>query len=61
MLLYPYHTGLGADALDASYAMMEGDERLRIATVNLVTGKEGVQQQLARLIGPVSTASEVSA
>lgn len=61
MLLYPHHTGLGADALDASYAMMEGDERLRIATVNLVLGNKGIQQQLARLIDPVSAASEVSA
>jgi 5-methylcytosine-specific restriction enzyme subunit McrC len=61
MLLYPHHAGLGADALDASYAMMEGDERLRIATVNLITGKEAVQQKLAGLIGLVLAASGVEA
>ena len=59
MLLYPHHAGLGANALHASYAMMVGDERLRIASVDLITGKEAVQQQLAELIASVVAASEV--
>lgn len=61
MLLYPHHAGLGAQALEAGYAIMEGDERLRIATVNLITGKKAVQGQLAGLIGPVIGALEVNA
>lgn len=50
MLLYPHHTGLSAEALDAGYGMMEGDERLRIASVDLVPGEAAVVQRLARLI-----------
>lgn len=61
MLLYPHHAGLGANALHASYAMMVGDERLRIASVDLITGKQAVQQQLAELIASVVAASEVDA
>lgn len=59
MLLYPHHAGLGANALHASYGMMVGDARLRIASVDLITGKEAVQQQLAKLIASVVAASEV--
>lgn len=61
MLLYPHHAGLGASALHASYAMMVGDERLRIASVDLISGKEAVQQQLAELIASVVAASGVAA
>lgn len=50
MLLYPHHAGLGTEALDAGYGMMEGDEELRIATVNLVLGEAAVVQRLAMLI-----------
>lgn len=52
MLLYPHHGGLGGATLDAGYGMMEGDERLRIASVDLIAGKVAVVQQLAALIGP---------
>lgn len=53
MLLYPHHGGLGSSALDDGYAIMEGNERLRIASVDLVPDKGAVQQQLAGLIAPV--------
>ncbi|CAH0497766.1 McrC family protein [Novosphingobium sp. CECT 9465] len=52
MLLYPHHASLGSEALDAGYGMMEGDERLRIASVDLVAGKRAVEQQLEGLIAP---------
>lgn len=56
MLLYPHHASLGSEALDAGYGMMEGDERLRIASVDLVAGKSAVEQQLAELIVPAMAA-----
>lgn len=52
MLLYPHHTGLGPDALDAGYGIMAGDERLRIASVDLGPGEASVVQRLARLMAP---------
>lgn len=61
MLLYPHHGGLGGAALDAGYGMMEGDERLRVASVDLVAGKGAVVQQLAALIAPAMTASLAAA
>lgn len=57
MLLYPHHTGLGPDALVAGYGMMAGDERLRIASVDLVAGEAAVVRRLAGLISPVRSAS----
>jgi 5-methylcytosine-specific restriction enzyme subunit McrC len=61
MLLYPHHASLGSEALDAGYGMMEGDERLRIASVDLVAGKGAVVQQLAALIAPAMAASLAAA
>ena len=61
MLLYPHHASLGSEALDAGYGMMEGDERLRIASVDLVAGKSAVEQQLAGLIAPAMAASLAAA
>ena len=60
-MLYPHHANLGADGLNAAYAIMKGDERLRIASINLTTGKQAVQQQLAGLIVPVVAGLEVDA
>lgn len=60
-MLYPHHAGLGADGLNAAYAIMKGDERLRIASVNLTTGKQVVQQQLAELIAPDVAGLDVDA
>jgi 5-methylcytosine-specific restriction enzyme subunit McrC len=50
MLLYPHHSGLGADALDAGYRMMEGNGSLRIASVRLDLVQAEVEQQLSSLI-----------
>jgi len=55
MLLYPHHAGLGAEALDAGYGMMEGDERLRIASVDLLPGETAVAQRLASLLSPAKS------
>lgn len=56
MLLYPHHSGLGTGALDAGYGMMEGDERLRVASVDLVQGKAAIVDRLRGLILPAETA-----
>jgi 5-methylcytosine-specific restriction enzyme subunit McrC len=55
MLLYPQHASLGAKPLDTGYTMLEGDERLRIASVDLVAGKEAVVQRLAALMSHITT------
>ena len=52
MLLYPHHAGLGVEALEAGYGMMEGDERLRIASVDILPGEAAVVQRLASLLSP---------
>ena len=52
MLLYPHHAGLGVEALEAGYGMMEGDERLRIASVDLLPGEAAIVQRLASLLSP---------
>ena len=52
MLLYPHHAGLGVEALETGYGMMEGDERLRIASVDLLPGEAAVVQRLASLLSP---------
>lgn len=57
MLLYPHHSSLGADALEAGYGMMEGDERLRIASVDLLPGETAVVLQLEGLLSPVKVDS----
>lgn len=50
MLLYPHHGGLGTKALDASYRILEGNEKLRISSVDLLSGAAEVVQQLTGLI-----------
>lgn len=49
MLLYPHHAGLGAGAVDIGYDIMEGDERLRIASVDLVPGDAAIVERLASI------------
>lgn len=53
MLLYPHHAGLGAAALNAAYGILAGEERLRVASVNLVSGEAAVVEQLAGLFSAV--------
>lgn len=60
MLLYPHHAGLGAEALEAGYEMMEGDERLRIASVDLLPGAAAVVQQLKGLLSPAKIVTSIS-
>ena len=57
MLLYPHHPGLGANALDAAYGMQAGEERLRVASVDLVSGEAAVVQRLAELISIAQVAA----
>ena len=52
MLLYPHHAGLGVEALEVGYTMLEGDERLRIASIDLIPGKDSVVRSLAGLLEP---------
>ncbi len=61
MLLYPHHAGLGVEALEAGYGMMEGDERLRIASVDLLPGEAAVVQRLASLLSPAKAGSMAAA
>ncbi|MEO7569677.1 MAG: McrC family protein [Croceibacterium sp.] len=61
MLLYPHHAGLGAETLEAGYGMMEGDERLRIASVDLLPGEAAVVQRLANLLSPAKARSIAAA
>lgn len=50
MLLYPHHAGLGACPLNAVYGILAGEERLRVASVDLMSGEAAVVEQLAGLI-----------
>lgn len=52
MLLYPHLSILGVDTLDTAYRMLEGDERLRVASVDLVPKEDEVIRSLATLILP---------
>lgn len=61
ILLYPHHAGLGPDPLNAGYVMIGGDERLRIASVDLRADKGEVVQQLAKLMAPAIAASKAMA
>lgn len=61
MLLYPHHARLGAETLEAGYGMMEGDERLRIASVDLLPGEAAVVQRLANLLSPAKARSIAAA
>jgi 5-methylcytosine-specific restriction enzyme subunit McrC len=60
MLLYPHHAALGTDALDAGYWMLEGDERLRISSVDLLPGEAAVVQRLTELISGIKAGSLAS-
>ena len=55
MLLYPHHVGLGSTPLDAPYRVWNGEERLRIASVDLSTGETGVIRQLSQLFSIIKT------
>lgn len=50
MLLYPHHSSLGADGLDAVYRMQAGEGRLQVTSVDLLPGEAAVVGQLEKLI-----------
>lgn len=50
MLLYPHHAGLGAEAIKTAYAMLEGNERLSVASANIALGQTAVVARLEQLI-----------
>lgn len=50
MLLYPHHAGLGTSALTAGYRIWEGEERLQVASVDLVPGEAAVVERLINLL-----------
>lgn len=50
MLLYPHHAELGADTLNVAYRVLAGEERLRVASVNLVSGEAALVAHLAALV-----------
>lgn len=51
MLLYPHHAGLGAQCLNAGYRILEGEERLQVASVDLIPDEAAIVEQLIHLIG----------
>ncbi|WP_134707149.1 hypothetical protein [Rahnella sp. CJA17(1/100)] len=51
MLLYPHHTGLGAQPLNAGYRIREGEEQLQVASVNMLLDEDEIVGQLIHLIG----------
>lgn len=50
MLLYPHHAGLGTYTLNAAYRILEGEEQLRVASVDLASGEAAVIEQLSNLL-----------
>ncbi|WP_433704113.1 McrC family protein [Paraburkholderia sacchari] len=50
MLLYPHHAGLGIYALNAAYRILESEERLRVASVDLLSDEAAVIEQLGNLL-----------
>lgn len=50
MLLYPHHAGLNAGTFISTYRILEGEERLRVASVDLTVGDAGVIAQLHKLL-----------
>ncbi|TIX93554.1 calmodulin-binding protein [Rhizobium sp. P44RR-XXIV] len=49
LLLYPHYDALGATDLNAAYSMLGGNERLRVVSVDLVSGEAAIVQRLVEL------------
>ena len=49
MLLYPHHNALGRYQLEEGYRMLEGNERLRVASLDLARNQASIVQQLVEL------------
>ena len=50
MLLYPHHAGLGAQILNVGYRILAGEERLQVASVDLIPDEANIIEQLIHLI-----------
>jgi 5-methylcytosine-specific restriction enzyme subunit McrC len=50
MLLYPHHAGLGDKILNAGYRILAGEERLQVASVDLIPDEAVIVEQLIHLI-----------
>ncbi len=50
MLLYPHNAGLGDQPLNLSYRILAGDERLQVASVDLIPDETAIVEQLLHLI-----------
>lgn len=50
MLLYPHHAGLGDQILNAGYRILAGEERLQVASVDLIPDEAAIVEQLIHLI-----------
>jgi len=49
LLLYPHYDALGVTDLNAAYSMLGGNERLRVVSVDLVSGEAAIVQRLVEL------------
>ena len=52
-MLFRSHAGLGADPLNIAYGILAGNERLRVASVDLVPGEAAIVGQLTGLISTI--------
>lgn len=50
MLLYPHHAGVGAQALNIAYEILAGEERLRVASVDLIPNETAIVERLGHLL-----------
>ncbi|RYC47903.1 McrC family protein [Pectobacterium zantedeschiae] len=50
MLLYPHHAGLGAQPMNVGYRILAGEERLQVASVDLIPDDAAIVEQLIHLI-----------
>ncbi|WP_017349048.1 McrC family protein [Pantoea sp. A4] len=49
-LLYPHHSGLGAQCLDENYKILAGEEKLQVASIDLLQGEAVIVEQLVKII-----------
>lgn len=50
MLLYPHHAGLGIQRLNVRYRILAGEERLQLASIDLIPDEAAIVEQLIYLI-----------
>lgn len=52
VLIYPFHDALGSSEIEAGYAITNTDDRLKVASINVATDQQNVQQRLRKLVLP---------